>query len=263
VNQTSAAPPRGLMVDMDGVLYRGEKALPGLKDFLALARGRPFVLLTNNSTMSAADGVAKLARMGAQVPVSVVHTVSDATGRYLASQLPVGSRALVLGSPALKDAVAGAGMELVGSAADVVVVGLDVNFSYATLAEAVRSVNAGAKFVATSLDSVLLTEDGVVPGAGALVAAVQACVAAKPVCVGKPSRPMFETAVQVLGLSPEEILMIGDNLASDVVGGAAIGARTALLLSGLQDNRETAHPPDLVFTGLPELTEFLAAAWAA
>jgi 4-nitrophenyl phosphatase len=251
------------MVDMDGVLYRGEQALPGLRDFLLLAATHPFVLLTNNSTMTAGDGVAKLSRMGADVPVSSVLTVSDATARYLASALPASSRALVLGSAALRGAVAGAGMELVDAAADVVVIGLDTNFSYDSLTEAVRSVNSGARFVATSLDPVLLTEDGVVPGAGALVAAVRACVSTTPVCVGKPSAPMFEMAVQALGLAPTEILMVGDNLDSDIAGGAAVGATTALMLSGVRGHAGGHHRPDLVFAGLPQLTEFLAAAWAA
>jgi len=257
------------MIDMDGVLYRGERALPGLHEFLALARARPFVLLTNNSTVTAGDCVAKLRRMGAEVPEPAVLTVSDATARYLASARPTPRRAMVLGSPALRQAVAGAGIELVRAAADVVVVGLDTGFSYGALVEAVRSITAGAMFVATSLDAVLLTEEGIVPGAGAVVAAIGACVRAAPVCVGKPSAAMFEMAASALGLPPPETLMVGDNLESDIAGGAAVGARTALVLSGIAagDARYAGyageHRPDLVFAGLPELTAFLAASWAA
>ena len=174
-------------------------------------------------------------------------------GRSLAP----GRRALVLGSPVLKDAIAGAGMELVGSLADVVVIGLDTHLTYATLAEAVRSIAKGAAFVATSFDPVLLTEEGTAPGSGAIVAAVQACVAATPVCVGKPSAAMFETAAPPrLAARPDA--GSGGKPRFGIAGGAAVGARTALLLSGVADAPASERPsPDFVFAGLPALTEFL------
>ena len=266
---------------MDGVLYRGELPMPGLVEFFALIGDHPFVLLTNNSTVSADGCAAKLGRMGVDVPTSAILTVSDATSRYLASVVPAGGGALVLGSPALKEAVSEAGLELVpvGAEADVVVVGLDPALSYAALSSAVRLVAGGAHFVSTSLDPVLLTEEGVVPGAGALVAAIRACVPATPVCIGKPSAAMFEMAASFLRLPPEESLVIGDNLASDIAGGAAVGARTALLLSGVtgaddaglnyagtnyageNDSAGRWVRPDFVFPGLPELSELLRELW--
>jgi HAD superfamily hydrolase (TIGR01450 family) len=274
--------PRGLIIDMDGVLYRGELPMPGLRDFFSLIGQRPFVLVTNNSTVSAVDCAQKLGRMGVEVPTEAVLTVADATSRYLAGMEPPISRALVLGSPALKAAVGLAGLVLVpeGSGADVVVIGLDRRFSYASLSHAVRLVGEGAAFVATSLDCVLLTEGGVVPGAGALVAAVRACVDVAPVCVGKPSPAMFEMATSQLGVPAAEALVIGDNLASDIAGGAAAGASTALLLSGVTAAEShtaigpgsagdgevgadgaSAVRPDFVFAGLPELSAFLRQSW--
>jgi 4-nitrophenyl phosphatase len=255
--------PRGLIVDMDGVLYRGDQPLPGLQEFFELGRSFPFVLVTNNSTVSALDCEEKLGRMGVDVPGSAVLTVSDATARYLVEASLPGHKALVLGSPALKAAVARAGLELVGRSADVVVVGLDTELTYATLAEAVRSIAKGAAFIATSLDPVLLTEEGQVPGSGAIVAAVQACVGVAPVCIGKPSAAMFETAISLLGLRPDQALVIGDNLGSDIAGGAAVGARTALLLSGVSDGRRHGGPrPDFVFAGLPDVVEVLRSMWS-
>ena len=173
--------------------------MPGLVEFFEIARSRPFVLLTNNSTVSALDCRAKLARMGVQVPAAAILTVSEATGRHLAEKFPSGSRAQVLGSAALQTAVAAAGMTLVPTCGDVVVVGLDAALTYQRLAEAVWSVFAGAGFVATSFDSVLLTEQGIAPGSGAIVAAIRACVEAVPVCVGKPSPSMFQMAARQLG----------------------------------------------------------------
>jgi 4-nitrophenyl phosphatase len=260
---SAAGPPGGLIVDMDGVLYRGESPMPGLSDFFAVVHDHPYVLVTNNSTVSAADCAAKLERMGVDVAETAVLTVSEATARYLVSALPAGGRALVLGSPALKQAVAREGVEMGGDEVEAVVVGLDVTFDYAALAKAATMINRGAAFVATSLDPVLLTEDGTVPGTGALVAAICACVRASPVCVGKPSPAMFEVAASALGLPPADTLVIGDNLRSDIGGGAAVGARTALLLSGVTLEDEAADGvPDFVFEGLPALTAFLVEAWA-
>jgi 4-nitrophenyl phosphatase len=258
--------PRGLIVDMDGVLYRGQQPMPGLRDFFSLIGGHPFVLLTNNSTVSALDCAAKLGRMGVEVPATAVLTVADATSRYLAKLLPKRGRAFVLGSRALNEAVEQAGLEVVptGAQADVVVIGLDTAFTYGALSHAVRLVANGAAFVTTSLDAVLLTEDGVLPGAGALAAALSACVDAEPVCVGKPSALMFEAAAALLGVPTADILVVGDNLASDIGGGAAVGARTALLLSGVTgsaDGIAGAVRPDLVFPGLPELSAFLRRSW--
>jgi 4-nitrophenyl phosphatase len=144
----------------------------------------------------------------------------------------------------------------------VVVVGLDAALTYQRLAEAVRSVFAGAGFVATSFDSVLLTEQGIAPGSGAIVAAIRACVEAVPVCVGKPSPSMFQMAARQLGLLAEETLVVGDSLVSDIAGGKAVGARTALLLSGVPTHSgQDQLQPDLVLAGLRELSAFLAWSW--
>jgi 4-nitrophenyl phosphatase len=273
-----SAAPLGLIVDMDGVLYRGERPLPGLREFFAVASARPYLLVTNNSLVAREDCQAKLRRMGVQVPLTAICTVSDAVGAYLAAEFPPGSRALVLGGAALRAAVTKAGLRLADRAgpghapvpapapapapADVVVVGLDPHLSYAALAEAVRSVAAGARFVATSLDPVLLTEEGIAPAAGAIVAAIEACVRTAPVCVGKPSPAMFAIAAARLGLAAENVLVVGDSLAADIAGGRAAGARTALLLSGVSGRDDPSpHRPDLVLDGLPELSAFLAQAW--
>ncbi len=105
--------PPGLIVDMDGVLYRGERPMPGLEGFFSLIDGHPFALLTNNSTLSAADCAEKLGRMGVNVREAAIVTVSDATSRYLKSMVPPGGQAFVLGSPALKVAVVLAGLDIV------------------------------------------------------------------------------------------------------------------------------------------------------
>jgi 4-nitrophenyl phosphatase len=254
--------PEGLILDMDGVLYRGDCPLPGLVEFFEIARSHPFVLLTNNSTVSARDLETKLAKMGVQVPLGAILTVSEATGRHLAETFAPGSRALVLGGVELRRAVVAAGMTLVTTQADVVVVGLDAALTYETLAEAVRSVSVGAGLVATSFDTVLLTGRGITPASGAIVAAIRACVDAVPVCIGKPSASMFQMAARQLGLPAQATLVVGDNIRSDIAGGKAVGAWTALLLSGVSAPASSDQlQPDLVLAGLPELSTFLGRAW--
>ena len=255
--------PRGLIVDMDGVLYRGNVPLPGLRDFFAALGCCPFLLVTNNSLVTPQDCSRKMAAMGVAVPPSAILTVSEATGRYLAAAYPPGSRCQVLGSAALRAAVAAAGLVLVSAAADVVVTGLDNGLNYPALAEAVRALAAGAGFVATSFDPLLLTEDGVAPGAGAVVAALRACVPTAPVCVGKPGPAMFTQAASQLGLPLSDVLVIGDSLTSDIAGGRAAGARTVLVLTGVSGRADVCQPdrPDLVMDGLPELSAFLRANW--
>jgi len=275
------AAPLGLILDMDGVLYRGERPLPGLGEFFAVAAARPYLLVTNNSLVTSEDCRAKLRRMGVRVPATAIYTVSDAVASHLAAEVRPGARALVLGGPALRAAVAGAGLRVTGALdsgqtspgadipaaiadvpADVVVVGLDTAFSYAALTQAIRSVAAGARFVTTSLDPVLLTEESIAPGAGAIVAAIAACVRTEPVCVGKPSPAMFTLAAARLGLAAEDLLVVGDSIEADIAGGRAAGARTALLLSGVSGRDDPGpHNPDLILEGLPQLSAFLAQAW--
>jgi 4-nitrophenyl phosphatase len=259
----AAGTPGGLILDMDGVLYVGERPKPGLVELFAVIGERPFVLVTNNSTLSAADCRARLARMGVAVPLVAILTVSQVVGCLLPTLAPRASRALVLGSPPLRAEVVAAGMRLVHSAAEVVVVGLDRALSHQRLTEAVRSVSAGAALLATSFDPILLTEEGIEPGAGALVAAIAACVGEKAVCVGKPSPLIFEIAAAQLGMDPGQILVVGDSLRSDVAGGQAVGASTALIHSGLPEPGLAGGPaPDLSFDGLVELARWLAERWS-
>jgi len=254
--------PGGLIIDMDGVLYIGDRPRPGLGEFFDVASERPFVLVTNNSLVTAEACAAKLAAMGVTVPAASILTVSDATGRHLSREYPAGTLVQVLGSAALRSAIASAGMKLVPADGEVVVAGLDSSLDYASLAAAVRAVRAGAGFVATSLDPVLLTEVGVLPGAGAIVAAIGACTGAEPVCVGKPSPAMFLAAAGLAGVPVERLLVIGDSPGSDIAGGAGAGAMTALVPSPLTgDPARSRAAPDLVFSGLAELSGFLASAW--
>ena len=254
--------PAGLVIDMDGVLYRGDVALAGLADFIAISARWPRVMLTNNSTLTAGDCAGKLRLLGAPVPADSILTVADAVGGYLAARFAPGTGACVIGERPVREAVLAAGLLPGGHDAEVAIVGLDRGLGYRQLSEAMRVVRAGHPLVATSLDPVLLTADGAVPGAGAIVSALRACTGAEPVCVGKPNPGFFVAAADRLGLPASRLLVIGDSLTSDIAGGQAAGARTALMLTGVTP-APWAGPgrgpaPDYVFASLPELTAFLA-----
>ena len=251
--------PAALIVDMDGVLYRGSTALAGLAEFAYVTRSWPRVLLTNNSTVSAAACARKLSRLGVSVPEQEILTVSAAMTGYLAAEFTPGTSVYVIGERPLHDAVRAAGLTEDGPGYAAVVVGLDRDLRYAQLGQATGLLRAGCPLIVTSLDPVLLTADGAVPGTGAIAAALRMCGDAEPVCVGKPEPRFFQAAMRQLGIPADRVLVVGDSLAADVAGGQAAGTRTALMLSGVTAAAPgtTGPRPDYVFGSLPELTGFL------
>ena len=251
--------PAGLIVDMDGVLYRGDTALAGLADFVRVTRGWPRVLLTNNSTVSAESCAGKLRRLGVSVPEQEILTVSAAMTGYLADEFAPGTSVCVIGERPLREAVRAAGLTEDEPGPAAVVVGLDRDLRFAQLCRATALLRAGRPLIVTSLDPVLLTADGAVPGTGAIAAALRVCADVEPVCVGKPEPRFFQAAIRRLGLPADRVLVIGDSLVADIAGGQAAGARTALMLSGVTaaPPGDTGPRPDYVFGALPELTCFL------
>lgn len=248
-----------VICDMDGVLWRGDEALPGLAAFFAMlhARGLPYILATNNSSKTPGDYVQKLARMNVEgIRESAIITSGTATVGYLQMHYPPGSAVHVLGGPGLKQLIDAAGYARVDGAADVVVVGVDFDLTYDKLRRAVLAIRAGADFVGTNPDTTFPTPEGLVPGAGSILAALQAATDQTPVVIGKPHRPMFEIALRQLGSAAENTLMIGDRLQTDILGGQEAGLRTALLLTGVATREEAQNGsirPDAVFVDLPDL----------
>lgn len=253
--------PDGIIVDMDGVLYLGEAALPGLAEFIAATSTWPRVLLTNNSVVSSAACAARLRRLGAEVPEREILTVSAAMAGYLAAAYPPGTPVYVIGERPLHDAVRDAGLvDGDGKDCAAVVLGLDRDLRYAQLAAALALLRAGCPLIVASLDTVLLTAGGALPATGAIAAALRACAGTEPVCVGKPDPRFFGVAIEQLGVPAARILTVGDSLTADIAGGHAAGTRTALMLSGVTATAPLSPDgprPDYVFGSLPELTRFL------
>jgi HAD superfamily hydrolase (TIGR01450 family) len=243
-----------LLVDLDGVVYRGPQPVPGVAAVLTAraAAGDDVVYVTNSSIWHHTDFVARLANMGAPVSPERIVSGARATALYLSEQSPRPVRTLVLGAPGLVRELRDLDLEVVLAAeaaerwatngrdvaaatqgVDGVVVGLDVEFSYARLAVAVGAVRAGARFVAVNRDPIHPTEHGLVPGAGSVVAAVATASGMEPVSIGKPGPLLLEIAAHRMGRPATEAVMIGDSLTADIPAAIAVGARSVLMLTGI------------------------------
>lgn len=253
-----------LLVDLDGVVYRGADPVPGVAAVLAdrAARGDDVVYVTNNSMHYRADYQVRLSGMGAPVTPDTVVSSARATAVYLREHDPDIRRVLVLGAGGLERELRDEGYAVVGAAhaatrvaqegiegfaaagnPDAVVVGLDPNLTYIRLAVAADCVRAGAHFIATNRDPVYPTERGFRPGAGSLVAAVEAATGVVPVSIGKPSPHLLEAAAHAVGREPSEAIMIGDGIGTDLAAARAVGARSILMLTGVTTRDQVAALP--------------------
>jgi 4-nitrophenyl phosphatase len=256
------------ILDMDGVLYRGAEVLPGVKELLdALTlRERPVMLATNNSMSTPEAYERKLAAMGLDIPASAVITSALATRDYLLQRLPEGAGIYVIGMPALREQLfEGTPFHPVQFGEEqpaAVVIGLDLEFTYAKLKAAHEAIQRGALFIATNADTTLPTEAGLVPGAGSIVAALAAATGQRPIVIGKPETPMLETAMTRMGAQPEETVMLGDRLDTDILAGERAGTLTVLVLTGVSTREDLSSAevlPDVVVSDLPSLVEAITA----
>jgi len=250
---------RGLVFDLDGCVWTGEVLTPGAGEVLALIRrqGKGLCFLTNNSRARARTMQAKLERLGVEAKEAEVLTPLEILGEVVAQRWGP-SRVLAIGGPELAAVLVEAGHSLVPvdayRNATVVVVGNDFDFSYERLTAAARAVDAGAAFVTPNIDPRLPMEDGqFLPGCGAIVEAVASAAGARPIVIGKPEPPLFELALQRMGLTVDEAAMVGDSIDSDVRGARRVGM-TAVLFAPKGGPDGVAH---YVVKSMPQLKRLL------
>ena len=254
------------LVDLDGVVYTGSTPIRGAAEFFRFLNetGRRFVCITNNSTLTAAQFIAKLAAMDIAVRDDQVLTSPDATAVYLRDTLGLrpGARVFPIGEEGIMRSLLAEGFVLVDDKPDAVVCGLDRRLTYDRLMRACFALSSGARFIATNPDHALPTERGMLPGNGATIAYLEAATGIKPVVIGKPGATMLEIAMQRAGATPAETAMLGDGLRTDMLAGERAGVTKILVLTGVakrEDIPTSPTQPDHVFDDLLALQQALGA----
>ncbi|HEY1013783.1 MAG TPA: HAD-IIA family hydrolase [Herpetosiphonaceae bacterium] len=260
---------RAVLLDMDGVLYRGSEILPGAAALPATLErlGLRFLCLTNNSTRTPESVSAALAEHGVPIAGSHIMTTSTAAGRLLRERYPAGTPTYALGMEGLQQALFADGwFAPAGSDAALVVVGTHFGLTYDHLKIATLALRAGADFIATNPDTTFPSPEGLIPGCGAIVAALTAASGRVPEIIGKPQPAMFAAALHELGIGAGEALMVGDRLDTDIAGAQGAGIAAVFVASGVNtpdEARAWSPPPDLLCAHVGELLELLVAAHAS
>ncbi|MFR8086371.1 MAG: TIGR01457 family HAD-type hydrolase [Leuconostoc gelidum] len=224
-------------IDLDGTIYQGKTKYPSGKRFIDRLQKAdiPYLFVTNNSTKNPVD-VANNLTNNHDIPTTPeqVYTSAMATADYLSLHMPLSTKIYVIGEIGLTESLTNAGFTLVNDAhADAVVVGLDRHVTYQKLTIATSAIKSGAKFIATNNDTNLPTENGLAPGAGAIIAAVQTATQTTPLIIAKPESPIMTGALQRMAVKEADVVMVGDNYNTDILAGINNNIDTLLVYSGV------------------------------
>lgn len=248
---------RSVIFDMDGVIYRGEKAIPGAKEAVKELEeeGVEVFFLTNNGSRTRRHFAERLASFGIRAPVERVYCTSYGAAKYMAENMP-DAAAYVLEEDT-EDEFADAGIRCVKTEdAGAVVVGLDRNLTYRKLSIAFRALMKGAHFIATNDDPAYPVEDGLLPGAGAIVASLAYSTGKRPLVIGKPEPYMLDLIVKEHGLEKGSALMVGDQISTDILMAKREGMVSALVLTGVSSRAEAMQGrirPDFVADSIRDI----------
>ena len=247
-----------LIIDMDGVLYLGDQPAPRLCEFFAFLRENSisFILATNNSTRTPQEYVDKLKRMGVTVSPEEILVSGQAVARFLRREYPPGTRVHVFGMNSLKQAMTQEGFVLADEDVQVVVASMDREVTYEKLKRATLLIRGGARFIATNLDPTNPSEEGLLPGTGSMIAALETASEVKPTAIGKPQPIMYQLAMQQMNALPETTAAIGDRADTDILGAKRAGLTAICVLSGSSDRAEAeAFEADMIFQDIAHLLE--------
>jgi 4-nitrophenyl phosphatase len=271
--------PRLVILDLDGVVYRGKQPVDGAASLIAALHERGVMVrfATNNSMATRAAYVDRLGGMGITAAIDEIVTSTSATIDHLREHLPEVRRVLAVGAPGMLEELRDAGLtaaaaaDAVGSdydggplpdAYDAVIAGLDPAFDYRRLAAALSALRAGALFIATNADLRYPTPSGFLPGAGSIIASLQAASGIEPLVIGKPQPGVFEAILERAGIEPRDAVTIGDNPDADVVAAHRAGIASILVLTGVTDEATARalsgeRRPDLVARDPTEVAALL------
>ena len=248
---------KGFICDMDGVLYHGNRALPGAVEFVQWLQReqKDYLFLTNNSGMTPRELGQKLERMGLRVPEEHFYTSALATAEFLKAQSPNCS-AFVIGEAGLLNALYDAGITMNDVNPDYVVIGEGRTYSLDSLTGAVNLVLGGARLIGANSDVSGNIEWGVAPACRALIAPVEMATGKQAYFCGKPNPLMMRTGLRLLACHSEEAVVIGDRMDTDIIAGTESGIDTVLVLSGVSDPdtpKGFAYQPTMILNGVGDI----------
>lgn len=252
---------RGLIIDMDGVLWRDTEPIGDLPAIFEriFEYGLKMILATNNATRTVTQYHEKLRGFGVELEDWQIINSAQAVGNYLQQKYPDGASVFVVGQPSLKTTLTNYDMRIVNEDeldVDVVVASLDFSLTYKKLSHASLLIQSGSLFVGTNPDVTLPTPKGFVPGSGTVIGALEIASGVKAKILGKPEPGLYEMALERLQLAPGETLAIGDRLETDIVGAQKAQIHSALVLSGastLWQAQDFQPQPDIIAQNLMEL----------
>jgi 5'-nucleotidase len=247
----------GFIIDMDGVIYHGNKLLPGVTDFLAWLEksGKKYLFLTNSPERTPKELQEKMKRLGINVGEEHFYTSALATASFLASQIPNGS-AYIIGDAGLIHALYSVGYTVNNVNPDYVVVADPNSYNYEKIALAINLVINGAKLIGTNPDISGPVENGIAPSTKALISPIEIVSGKKAYYVGKPNPLMMRIALKRLGVRREDAIVIGDRMDTDVRSGLESEIDTLLVLSGITNSNgidEFPYRPRYVLNGIIDL----------
>ena len=248
---------KGFICDMDGVIYYGNRILPGVAEFIQWLHeeDKEYLFLTNNSGYTPRELNQKLARMGLDVPEEHFYTSALATAAFLREQAP-GCSVFAIGEAGLLNALYDAGITMNDVNPDYVIVGEGRNYSLDSLTKATNLVLAGAKLIGANSDLSGPIEKGIAPACRALIAPIEMATGKQAYFCGKPNPLMMRTGLKRLGCHSAEAVMVGDRMDTDVISGMECGMSTVLVLSGISTEAtldEYAYRPSAVLDGVGDI----------
>lgn len=226
---------KALILDMDGVIWRNNQPIGDLSGIFnkLVDKNIKYCFATNNSSRTVDSYQKKLHDFGIPISREQIFTSAKATAELLASRYPQGGNVFVVGMPGLVETLEEYGFSESSQDPLAVVAGIDYTLSYEKLQTATLLIRSGTPFFGTNPDKTFPTPEGQIPGAGAIIAAITTATGTEPVIVGKPQPIMFLNALNYLGEVPQEVIVVGDRLETDIAGGQAAGCKTAVTLSGV------------------------------
>ena len=262
LNPSNGRSIQAVILDMDGVLWRGSEPIGDLPAIFSRFdhKGWKVALATNNATRAPVQFVEKLRQFGVEVDPHLVINSAQAAAEYLKKMYPGGGPVYVIGEEGLLGSLAEQGFYHDENDPLAVVVALDRCLTYDHLRIANHLIQSGAPFIGANPDRTLPTPEGPIPGSGAILAALEASSGVKPTIVGKPHPEMYKVVLTRMGVAPENALVVGDRLETDIAGGIAAGCLTGLVLTGVSTEsaaRNSPYAPDFIARDLTALIDEL------